>query len=297
MGRRSREDPQPVVQAALVVQGQPLTRREARERENAAASSRPQRDVPARRAALPRRAAAAPRPTPRSSAPSKVLSVAALAVASALVVGMSVPASAVMTGEIAAPTATSVASAIGDQTLDVSADATAPTQARDPFTVIDYAELTRELYGPQKFTYTVTTGAVRWPFPYASPISDGFGPRVAPCDGCSTMHLGVDFTPGAGTPIFAIADGVVTEHVDDYGSFGNHVIISHLINGQHIDSLYAHMQTGSSSLVAGQAIKVGDFIGLVGDTGESTGAHLHFEIHLDGVAIDPFAWLQANAVN
>jgi murein DD-endopeptidase MepM/ murein hydrolase activator NlpD len=57
------------------------------------------------------------------------------------------------------------------------------------------------------------------------------------------------------------------------------------------------MIAGSSPLVVGQTVKVGDLVGLVGSTGASTGAHLHLEIHLDGVFVDPFAWLQANAVN
>jgi murein DD-endopeptidase MepM/ murein hydrolase activator NlpD len=122
---------------------------------------------------------------------------------------------------------------------------------------------------------------------------------VAPCDGCSTFHQGVDFTPGTGTPIYAIADGVVEEHSGDSGfdSFGNHVIIQHNIPGQNVESLYAHMITGSSTLQVGDAIKVGEFIGLVGDTGSSVGAHLHFEIHIDKVPVDPFAWLEANTTN
>ena len=109
----------------------------------------------------------------------------------------------------------------------------------------------------------------------------------------------MDFTPGTGTPIYAIADGVVEEHSgdSDFESFGNHVIIQHAIPGQNVESLYAHMITGSSTLQPGDHIKVGDFIGLVGETGSAVGAHLHFEIHIDKVPVDPFAWLQANATN
>jgi murein DD-endopeptidase MepM/ murein hydrolase activator NlpD len=55
------------------------------------------------------------------------------------------------------------------------------------------------------------------------------------------------------------------------------------------------MITGSSPLAVGQAVKVGDLVGLVGSTGASTGAHLHLEIRPDGVAVDPFAWLEAHA--
>jgi murein DD-endopeptidase MepM/ murein hydrolase activator NlpD len=55
------------------------------------------------------------------------------------------------------------------------------------------------------------------------------------------------------------------------------------------------MRYGSVRVAEGQQVKVGDILGLVGNTGESTGPHLHLEIHLDGVPVDPFAWLKANA--
>lgn len=183
------------------------------------------------------------------------------------------------------------------QVLEVSAsaDAVAPAATRDDWTVTSYAEVLRERYGSRTFAFTTSgTGAVRWPFPTAVPISSGFGGRVAPCYGCSSYHQGLDFTPGSGTPIYAIADGVVTGHTEG-GAYGNHVFVDHIINGQRVTSLYAHMIWGSSPLVVGQEIKAGEFIGQVGSTGASTGAHLHFEVHLDGVPVDPYAWLTANA--
>jgi murein DD-endopeptidase MepM/ murein hydrolase activator NlpD len=213
---------------------------------------------------------------------------------------MSVPANAFMsdaTTIAATGAAQRSANQENAQSLAVSEDAATTSASRDGYTVISYAELLRLKYGNRSYSFTATTGAVRWPFPYAVPISDGWGDRIAPCYGCSSFHQGVDFTPGNGTPIYAIADGVVSTHDDATYGFGNSVIIAHTINGDRVDSLYAHMQHGSSPLNAGDAIKVGDFIGLVGDTGASTGAHLHFEIHLDSVPVDPFAWLQANAVN
>ena len=78
-------------------------------------------------------------------------------------------------------------------------------------------------------------------------------------------------------------------------SFGQHVLVDHVINGVHIQSLYAHMETGSIRVTMGQVLKVGDEVGQVGSTGQSTGAHLHFEIHVNGQPVDPFAWLLANA--
>ncbi len=127
-------------------------------------------------------------------------------------------------------------------------------------------------------------GAVQWPFPVGVPISDGFGYRVAPTAGASTDHLGVDFTPGAGVPIQIIADGVVRQVVD------------HMIGGKLISSKYCHMQAGSVRVSAGQRVAVADIVGRVGNTGISTGAHLHFEIRLNGTEpVDPVAWLKANA--
>ena len=166
--------------------------------------------------------------------------------------------------------------------------------ARDDFTVTSWAEMLRLKYGTRDYNYTVGQGSIRWPFPYAVPISSGFGERAAPCRGCSTIHMGLDLNPGSGAPIYSIADGVVSL-VAASGGYGTHVYITHTINGQNVKSLYAHMQSGSTPLSVGQEIKVGDFVGLVGSTGQVTGAHLHFEILIDDVQVDPFAWLKANA--
>lgn len=191
---------------------------------------------------------------------------------------------------------TESATSTGAQQLEVSPEALAAPSARDDFTVTSRAEMLRQKYSRLELSYSTTwTGPIRWPFPVAVPISDGFGPRPAPCNGCSTYHTAIDFDPGAGAAIYAIADGVVREHVDGPGAWGNYVIIDHQINGQTVTSSYAHMQRGSSSLVAGQTVKVGDLVGLVGATGQVTGAHLHFELEVGGELMDPFAWLSQNA--
>ncbi|WP_426622932.1 M23 family metallopeptidase [Leifsonia sp. McL0607] len=140
-------------------------------------------------------------------------------------------------------------------------------------------------------------GAVQWPFPVGVPISDGFGYRAAPTAGASTDHHGVDFTPGAGVPIQIIAEGVVREVVArDGGGCGVNVTIDHMIGGQLVSSKYCHMQAGSVRVSTGQQVAVADMVGRVGNTGISTGAHLHFEILLNGTEpVDPVAWLKANA--
>lgn len=226
--------------------------------------------------------------------------------AAGLLVGTSVPASALFDPD--APPASTAMAAIAmttesddepltGQVVDVEAtgDLAATTASRDEWTVTSYAEMLRLRYGNRDFSYSTSgTGPVRWPFPFAVPISSGFGERVAPCRSCSSYHQGLDFNPGAGTPIFAIADGIVIK-AEHSGGFGNHAIIQHIINGQRVTSTYAHMTRDSSPLVVGEEIRVGDFVGTVGSTGVSTGAHLHFEIRIDDIAIDPFAWLKANA--
>lgn len=182
------------------------------------------------------------------------------------------------------------------QQLEVSAESPSEPLARDDFSVTSYAEMLRQRYSRSGLSYSTSwTGPIRWPFPTPVPITDGFGQRPVRCSGCSTFHTALDFDAGSGAPIYAIADGIVREHVDGSGSWGNYVIIEHQINGQTVLSSYAHMQRGSSPLVAGETVSVGDFVGLVGATGQVTGAHLHFELDVEGLKVDPFAWLSQNA--
>ena len=143
----------------------------------------------------------------------------------------------------------------------------------------------------------VNTGAgdIRWPFPGQIRISSPFGARTAPCAACSSMHQGADITPGAGTPIGAVAEGTVRVSAT-HPEYGQYVIIDHQIDGQTISTLYAHMIYGSSPLRVGQSVAVGQLVGLVGNTGASTGAHLHLQVMLGGsTPVDPIAWLRANA--
>lgn len=238
---------------------------------------------------------------------SRILSVAAMVFAGALAVGMSVPANAFGTAPVlleSGATTTGATSSVtaakeDQQSLDVASSVTTSSSAREGYTVTSWADMLRLQYGTRDYNYTMgdPNGPIRWPFPYEVPISSGFGGRAAPCNGCSSMHMGLDFTPGEGAPIYAIADGTVKIHDDDSGGYGNHVYIDHgnlLGDGSNITSLYAHMQAGSSALKVGDTIEVGDFIGTVGRTGTATGNHLHFEILVNDVQVDPFAWLKAH---
>ena len=145
-------------------------------------------------------------------------------------------------------------------------------------------------------TYTVTVPPpLQWPVPKGTTIADGFGPRVAPRAGCSSFHEGVDFDAGYGAEVHAIAAGVVVETNNPSASaLGVHVSIQHLIDGQAVTSVYGHMQTGSMHLTVGDIVIVGQVVGLVGSTGASTGAHLHFEVRIGGgKAVNPLAWMHA----
>ena len=115
-------------------------------------------------------------------------------------------------------------------------------------------------------------GAIQWPFVVGCPISYGFGWRPG------EFHEGVDFTPGQGAPIQAIADGTVRLAASSYGGYGATVIIDHTIGGQLVSSLYAHMIIGSIRVHAGEHVSVGEVIGQVGTTGDTVGANMHFEI-------------------
>lgn len=227
-------------------------------------------------------------------------SVGAMVGVGLILVSMTVPANAFSRPDSpieGSETQTSVSASAAESTQELEvAEVAAPALTRDGYTATSLQQQLASRESNRLYTYVNDpAGSVQWPFPDGSPITSGFGGRnVAGCGFCSTFHEGLDFTPGAGTPIHAIADGVVSD-VQSSGAFGNHVVIDHIINGQKVQSVYAHMQYGSVQVAVGQTVAVGEVVGAVGSTGASTGPHLHLEIHLDGTPVDPFAWLTANA--
>lgn len=148
----------------------------------------------------------------------------------------------------------------------------------------------------ERDSYTATAPApLQWPVAAYTAVTDGYGSRVAPCTGCSTFHGGADIAAGYGAAVSSIAAGVVIETSSSFNtSFGVHVTIQHVIDGEIVTSLYGHMQYGSMPLQVGDTVYAGQQIGLVGNTGASTGAHLHFEIRPGGTtAVDPMSWMYA----
>ncbi len=110
----------------------------------------------------------------------------------------------------------------------------------------------------------------------------GFGTRIHPIHKLRRFHKGIDFTAPTGTDIQATGNGRVASINKEGSGYGKHVLIDH---GYGYKTLYAHMHT--ISVKEGAIVKKGQKIGLVGSTGSSTGAHLHYEVWLNGVAINP----------
>ncbi|MCL2588137.1 MAG: peptidoglycan DD-metalloendopeptidase family protein [Oscillospiraceae bacterium] len=127
------------------------------------------------------------------------------------------------------------------------------------------------------------TGRFIWPSDFTGNVTSGFGPRQSPGGIGSRNHQGIDIAaPGInGTNVLAAASGVVTMSGWN-GGFGNFIVINH---GSGYATLYAH---NSSNLVrAGDNVVQGTIIGRVGSTGNSTGPHIHFEVHRNGVPVNP----------
>lgn len=119
-------------------------------------------------------------------------------------------------------------------------------------------------------------------------FTSGFGVRSDPFQARAAMHPGIDLAGPVGTPIYATADGTVLRAGWNSGGYGNLVEIDH---GRGIATRYGHM---SAVLVsAGQHISRGQLIGRMGSTGRSTGSHLHYEVRIDGRAVNPIPFMKS----
>jgi murein DD-endopeptidase MepM/ murein hydrolase activator NlpD len=120
-------------------------------------------------------------------------------------------------------------------------------------------------------------------------MSSGFGFRRDPISGGGAMHAGLDFTGAHGSPIMAAAPGRVS-FAGRQGGYGNTIEIDH---GHGIMTRYAHLS--GLTVRAGQAVSGGQQVGRMGSTGRSTGTHLHFEVRVNGTAVNPRRFLEGNA--
>jgi len=112
--------------------------------------------------------------------------------------------------------------------------------------------------------------------------ASGFGLRIHPIYKIIKFHYGMDFTAPAGTDVYATGNGVIVAVLSSKRGLGNHIILDH---GFGYTSIYAHLS--GFNVRAGQKVQRGDVIGFVGSTGTSVANHLHYEIKLNGVNIDP----------
>lgn len=120
-------------------------------------------------------------------------------------------------------------------------------------------------------------------------IASGFGYRVHPVFKTERFHAGIDFTSPIGTPIYATGNGTVERADAESSGYGLCVRINH---GFGYLTLYAHM---SKILVTpGQKVRRGQVIGLLGNSGLSTGPHCHYEVHRNGEPVNPIAYFLAN---
>ena len=131
------------------------------------------------------------------------------------------------------------------------------------------------------------TGPLSWPLPGRA-AGGGVGWRVHPVYKYKSCHTGVDSGAPKGTPIRAAADGVVLSTTVSR-AYGNMTLIDH---GGGMVTMYAHQSQFAVS--PGQVVDNQDVIGYVGSTGFSTGPHLHFEVHLNGVPYNPMGWFGAS---
>lgn len=113
-------------------------------------------------------------------------------------------------------------------------------------------------------------------------IASGWGYRIHPIYKTSKMHEGIDFTAPVGTEIYATGNAVVGKIEHNGRGYGNNVILNH---GFGYQTLYAHMSR--INVKTGQKLKRGDIIGFVGNSGSSTGPHVHYEVMRNGKKIDP----------
>lgn len=116
-------------------------------------------------------------------------------------------------------------------------------------------------------------------------MTSGFGMRRSPFSGKPKMHEGLDIAASIGTPVYATADGIVSQ-AETVAGYGKLVVIDH---GYGYKTYYGH--NSKIQVKVGQKVRRSDRIASVGNTGSSTGAHLHYEVRLNGVPLNPRKYL------
>ncbi len=155
---------------------------------------------------------------------------------------------------------------------------------KDPVTQIIEKGIRAESLVMETYTVVQTLGVFVWPAVDLYEVTSPFGERSL------GNHKGIDISgkDAEGCLVVAGASGVVTEAGYNSGGYGNYVKINH---GNGIETLYAHMLDNSLAVSAGDTVQKGQVVGQVGNTGYSFGAHLHFEVRVNGVKVDPAPYL------
>jgi septal ring factor EnvC (AmiA/AmiB activator) len=140
---------------------------------------------------------------------------------------------------------------------------------------------------PQPYTgdFGRAEGALDWPL--RGVVRGHFGPEVHPKWGTTTMNNGIDIEAAIGTPVHSVAKGRVDYVSDDFGTYGQIIVLNH---GDGYYTLYGHLS--SISVTTGQEVAPGQIIGHSGDTGSLKGPVLHFEIRKGAQSLDPEQWLE-----
>jgi len=161
-----------------------------------------------------------------------------------------------------------------------------------PFEPVGGSDATfKQLFTSWKKLDSITDGAIA--VPTEKPVRahetvSGFGERNDPFNGRRAQHMGIDIAAPMGTPIYATADGVVSEAAWNSGGYGRLIKIDH---GRGIETRYAHLSAIGVS--PGQRVTRGQVIGRMGSTGRSTGSHLHYEVRIDGRAVNPIPFMKS----
>jgi murein DD-endopeptidase MepM/ murein hydrolase activator NlpD len=127
-----------------------------------------------------------------------------------------------------------------------------------------------------------------WAKPGYGRITDNFGPRPSQPAGANAYHRGTDIGTGCSANIYAATSGTVV-YSGWYGTYGNFIEISH---GDGVSTGYAHIRDGGRFVGYGQYVEAGQVIASSGSTGSSTACHLHFEVRIDGTAIDAVPFMR-----
>ncbi len=119
-----------------------------------------------------------------------------------------------------------------------------------------------------------------------SKLTSGYGMRNHPVLRKRRRHNGVDLAAPTGTPVYATADGMITR-ANWFSSYGLFIRIDH---GADMETRFAHLSR--IAVASGQRVRKGELIGFVGSTGRSTGPHLHYEVRVGGVAVNPIPYMK-----